>query len=67
MNKNYYVQSIGNSTHPRYCINFHDGIKTYKDGSEFYDLHIVHNKKALTAYINKLITDGYKPRTFGGL
>lgn len=43
----------------RYCVNFHDGVKTHNDGSEFFDLHIFSNKRKMTVFVNKLKRDGY--------
>ena len=46
----------------RYYISFHDGVQVHKDGSPFYDLRIVKNKKDLKLFTNKLLTNGYKER-----
>ena len=35
----------------KYLLSFHDGISKHKDGSEFWDLRIFSNKKALEAFI----------------
>lgn len=43
----------------RYVINFHDGEKCHEDGSPFFDVHIVSNKRALQRFLKCLITDGY--------
>ena len=43
----------------KYVVNFHDGIKTHKDGSPFYGLKILHNKKELAAFVNQLKNDNY--------
>ena len=29
----------------KYVVNFHDGKKTHKDGSKFFDIQIFSNKK----------------------
>ena len=44
----------------KYTVSHHDGIKTHKDGSPFFDIAIFKNKKRLYEFINKLITAGYK-------
>ena len=44
----------------KYLVNFHDGEKKHKDGSEFYDIRIFKNKKDLKAFTNDLKTQGYK-------
>lgn len=49
--------NIGKS---KYVINFHDGVKTHKDGSEFYDIAIFSNKLKYNSFKNDLIKQGYK-------
>ena len=44
----------------KYVVNFHDGIKTHKDGSLFFDICIFKNKKKLNIFVNSLILEGYK-------
>ena len=53
----YRLDNVGNS---KYSISFHDGIKTHKDGSPFFDLRIFSNKKKMQAFIKSLIAEGYK-------
>jgi hypothetical protein len=48
--------NVGNA---KYVVNFHDGIKTYKDGSAFFDIRIFKAKTKLTKFINELEADGY--------
>ena len=43
----------------QYDVSFHDGEKTHKDGSEFYDMKILHNTKDLNAFLNQLRKQGY--------
>lgn len=43
----------------KYVVNFHDGIKKYKDGSNFYDIRLFSNKKKMTAFVSELLKDGY--------
>ena len=55
--KTYYV--MHNIGHARYCLNFHDGEKTHKDGSPFFDLNIFSNKKNLARKVKELQRAGY--------
>jgi len=43
----------------KYVVNFHDGVKRHKDGSNFFDVVIFRNKKSLTAYLSQLKKEGY--------
>lgn len=43
----------------KYVVNFHDGIKKYKDGSNFYDIRLFSNKKKMNAFVYELLKDGY--------
>lgn len=43
----------------KYVINYHDGIKTHKDGSPFSDIFISKNKKDHANKIKSLKNDGY--------
>lgn len=44
----------------KYVVNFHDGIKKHKDGSNFFDIEIFKNKKKLKAFTDDLLKQGYK-------
>ena len=56
--KVYYQQDgIGKS---KYTISYHDGKKTHKDGSPFFDIKIFKNKKELQSFIKYLQSQGYK-------
>jgi len=44
----------------KYVVNLHDGEKTHKDGSQFFDIEIFKNKKALAAFVSGLLKAGYK-------
>ena len=50
------MQGVGKS---KYVVNYHDGKKTHKDGSEFYDIAIFKNKVDLNNFIKKLTSEGY--------
>jgi len=43
----------------KYVVSFHDGLKTHKDGSRFFDIAIFKNKKKLAKFLIKLHNDGY--------
>ena len=56
--KQFHIQyGIG---HAKYLVNFHDGIKTHPDRSEFFDIRIFKNKKLLKMFVNSLLSEGYK-------
>ena len=44
----------------KYVVNFHDGVSTHKDGSEFYDMRIFKNRPDMEAFIAELVSKGYK-------
>lgn len=44
----------------KYLVNFHDGIKTHNDGSEFFDVKTFRNRKKFNSFIAELMADGYK-------
>ena len=57
MYKNYsLMQNVGRVKH---LVNFHDGIKTHRDGSPFIDVRLFSNKKKRDAFINELKAAGY--------
>lgn len=43
----------------KYVVNFHDGTKKYKDGSNFYDIRLFSNKNKINAFVSELLKDGY--------
>jgi len=43
----------------KYVVNHHDGEKTHKDGSKFFDIAIFTNKKNMNKFIGGLKMDGY--------
>ncbi len=43
----------------KYVVNFHDGVKTHKDGSPFFDIATFGNKKENDQFIKKLTKEGY--------
>ena len=48
--------------HAKYVVNYHDGIKTHKDGSPFYAIAIFKNKKKLHDFVCELVKEGYRER-----
>ena len=58
--KEYYLQvGLGKA---KYVVNFHDGRKTHKDGSPFYDVRTFRNRKEADAFMKDLAQKGYKER-----
>ena len=56
--KEYFVrENIGRA---KYVVHFHDGVKTHKDGSEFYDIRIFKNRPAMEAFLQELTRKGYR-------
>ena len=43
----------------KYTINFHDGVSTHKDGSDFFGIAIFKNKLKLKAFVKGLLSTGY--------
>lgn len=57
--KEYFLlEGVGKS---KYVVNYHDGVKTHKDGSEFYDIKIFKSRPDAEAFMNELSRKGYKP------
>jgi hypothetical protein len=58
MEKTYrYQQNVGKARH---VISFHDGVKTHKDGSPFFDLKICSRKPDALRFIRELEAEGFK-------
>ena len=49
-------QNIGKS---KFVVDFHDGKKKHRDGSDFFDMKIFNNKKDLEKFEKKLKTKGF--------
>lgn len=43
----------------KYLVNFHDGVKTHLDGSEFWDIRCFHIKKNRDLFVADLIKQNY--------
>lgn len=48
----------------KYLLSYHDGIKSHKDGSKFFDVACFSNKKELAKEIKQMIKDGYIEQSF---
>ena len=60
LSKEYDLQmNIGKA---KYVVNYHDGLKTHKDGSKFFDIAIFKNKVETAAFITELCNNGYRER-----
>ena len=43
----------------KYLISYHDGVKTHKDGSPFFDIATFKNRLAYTKFRINLLTNNY--------
>lgn len=43
----------------KYVVNHHDGQKTHKDGSPFFDVTIFSNKEKLNKFVKELKSKDY--------
>jgi len=43
----------------KYLVSFHNGVKTHKDGSKFFDIDTFSNKVKFNAFVKSLKADGY--------
>lgn len=50
------IAAIGKA---RNIVEFHDGVKSHRDGSKFFDIHICGNKRALAQFVAMLTRNGY--------
>lgn len=46
----------------KYVVNYHDGIKTHKDGSPFFDIKTFNNKEKMNGFIDELKKKGYSEK-----
>jgi hypothetical protein len=53
------MQNVGSA---KYVVSFHDGVKTHKDGSMFYDVRIFTNKRKMEQFTRELIMNGFELR-----
>jgi hypothetical protein len=55
--KTYYIQyNIGKC---KYCVSFHDGVQTHRDGSPFFGIDVFKSLKKMNAFIKQLKSEGY--------
>lgn len=52
------TSNIGKAKH---VVNFHDGAKTHRDGSPFYDIRIFSSKRKMGNFVSQLVKTGYTP------
>ena len=43
----------------KYLVNFHDGVKKHKDGSDFFDIECFKNKNSFMKFVKDLEKQGY--------
>lgn len=55
--KTFYERDNVGST--RYTVSFHDGAKTHKDGSRFYDIRLFSNKAVKNRFVRELLKQGF--------
>ena len=59
-NKLYYIQyNVGKA---KYVVNYYDGKKEHKDGSDFYDISLFRNKKKMNDFVKNLLLQNYKQK-----
>lgn len=46
----------------RHSVSFHDGVKTHRDGSEFFDIEIFRTAREKDRFVRKLQEQGYQER-----
>lgn len=56
MKKYNIMQNVGTC---KYLVSYHDGVKRYEDGSNYYDIEIFKNKRKMNSFISKLKKEGY--------
>lgn len=60
-------REVANIGRTKYTVSYHDGHKTHKDGSAFFDLKTFSNKKKKDEFVKGLVRQGYKENPQGGL
>lgn len=46
----------------RHVVSFHDGVKTHKDGSPFFDVKVLGNKREVAKFVKDLSSKGFELR-----
>jgi hypothetical protein len=54
--------TLANIGKVRHAVSYHDGLKTHADGSPFFDLATMRNKRARDAFCKRLRMLGYVER-----
>lgn len=55
----YTMDNVGTT---KYVVNYHDGVKIHRDGSQFFDIRLFKNKKKRDSFIDGLRKQGYHER-----
>ena len=56
MKEYYLMYNVGKA---KYIVNYFDGVKKHKDGSDFHDMRIFKNKKLMEMFTDDLRKKGY--------
>lgn len=59
MKRKVYLMKLGRASH---VVSFHDGVKTHRDGSPFYDIQVFRNEQKARNLLAKLLAEGYEER-----
>lgn len=46
----------------QHVVSYHDGVKTHKDGSPFYDGRVYKRIETARRFLRKLLTEGYSDK-----
>jgi hypothetical protein len=57
-----YFYEMSNVGRAKYVVNYHDGVKTHKDGSPFCDIEIFKNRRKADGFVRALRQQGYERR-----
>lgn len=57
LQKRYYIQN--NVGKVKYAVSYHNGVEKHLDGSPFFGVRCISNKKALVEFEKQLISEGY--------
>lgn len=47
----------------RHVVSFHDGVKTHKDHSPFFDVRVFGSKRSAAKFMKDLASEGYVRRS----
>lgn len=54
-------QNVGTT---KYAVNYHDGVSTHKDGSQFFGIALFKNKRKKEKFLAWLRQEGYTEEQF---